>query len=302
MGEFAKYPHLEALYRVPELRHFRTVIATEKIHGTNARIGWIDGTLRVGGRNEELTETNTNFGLYNWVMANKDAWIERLRETFDAANAVVYGEWYGPKIQKGVNYGAEKQFRAFDVRVNDVLLDWDDYQAVCVRLNVSMAPLVYQGPYDENAFLDLRHRISVVGQLAGVDDPENTWEGIVVRPPIMVRSKRGEWVMAKFKDEAFEERKSLKKTPLSPVDTAEADAFAAEWVTPMRLEHVLQQAREQGVAGDSMRDMGHVLRLMAEDVRRESGTADDLWQQVHKAVARDTKERFQERLLAEVSA
>ena len=104
--------------------------------------------------------------------------------------------------------------------------------------------------------------------------------------------------MAKFKDEAFEERKSMKKEPLHPVESAEADAFAEEWVTSMRLEHVLQQAHEKGIAADSMRDMGYIIKLMADDVLRESNASDDDWKQFHKSVALDTRKLYEKRLEA----
>jgi Rnl2 family RNA ligase len=294
MSEFAKYPHLESVYKVPELQWFTRVIATEKVHGTNARIQLGDGILRVGGRNEELSERNTNFGFYNWVMDSADVWRQRFMRVFpDREDIIIYGEWFGPGIQKGVQYGVEKQFRAFDVRIGGSLLDYADFISVCDQLDIPRMPLVYDGPFDLEALLDLRHKVSVVGQAAGVTDPENTWEGIVLRPPIMLRNKRGEWVMAKLKDEAFEERKSLKKSPMAPVDHTEAIAFAEEWVTPMRLEHVLQQAREQQVPIDSMQGMGSILRLMAADVLRESGTPKDQWKLYGSHVAKQTKELFQ---------
>ena len=102
--------------------------------------------------------------------------------------------------------------------------------------------------------------------------------------------------MAKLKDEAFEERKSLKKSPMAPIDQTEAIAFAEEWVTRMRLEHVLQQAREQQVPLDSMQGMGSILRLMAADILRESGTTKDQWKLYGSHVAKQTKELFQAHL------
>lgn len=95
-------------------------------------------------------------------------------------------------------------------------------------------------------------------------------EGVVLRPLIEVVKNDGSRIMAKHKRD--EERETA--TPRKVVDPAKlevlhrAEAIAQEWVTPTRLEHVLDKLRVDGedIGIERMRD---VIRAMAEDVTRE---------------------------------
>jgi len=296
MREFPTYPEIESIDQVKALRLFNRVIATEKVDGTNVRIGWVEGHLRFGGRTIELTSADPLYGFYPWAQAQEDRWtafFEGLH--LEGTDAVLFGEWYGPGVMKGGRYGAEKQFRAFDLMIDGFLLDHAVFTTICESAGIPMMPVVYDGPYDESALLALRTSPSVVAAENGQNNV--IWEGIVVRPPIMFKTKADRWILAKFKDETFEERTSLRKTPFDPAVVEAAEAFAKEWVTPQRLDHVLQHAREQGVMGDSMRDMGPILRLMHQDVRRESHVSDELWKSVNKQVSLETKGLFQTYLM-----
>jgi hypothetical protein len=98
----------------------------------------------------------------------------------------------------------------------------------------------------------------------GSDKPR---EGIVLRAPIEVIKNNGARVIAKHKRDDFSER----ATPPKVVDAArlqvltDAEAIAQEWVTEMRLSHVLDKLGPVGIE-----DMRTVLDAMVADVVREA--------------------------------
>jgi hypothetical protein len=66
---------------------------------------------------------------------------------------------------------------------------------------------------------------------------------VVLRPPIEVTLNGNHRVVAKHKRQTFSERVTPQKVvdPTKLVVLAEASAIAKEWVTPMRLAHVLDK-------------------------------------------------------------
>ena len=88
----------------------------------------------------------------------------------------------------------------------------------------------------------------------------------MLRPLVEFRDNRGDRIMAKHKRD--EERET--KTPRKVVDPAQqevltkAGAIADEWVTPTRLEHVLDK-----MPGAGMERTREVIAAMIEDVTRE---------------------------------
>src|SRR5262249_9780571 len=72
-----------------------------KLHGTNAAVQISkDGTIGAQSRTNMLTPTADNAGFAKWIESNHSAWA-----TIDVGGAetmVVFGEWCGPGVQKGV--------------------------------------------------------------------------------------------------------------------------------------------------------------------------------------------------------
>lgn len=113
----AKYPHLTRGNNVV------TYMAKVKLHGTNAGV-MIDnhGVVTALSRTAVLTETSDNAGFAKWVAANEDKWAQFAPSE---GTVVVFGEWAGPSIQKGValNQLKEKVFAVFAARIverNDI--------------------------------------------------------------------------------------------------------------------------------------------------------------------------------------
>lgn len=111
----------KGLTLVPELSNYLaspvTYRAKVKLHGTCAGIQFNpDGTITATSRDSVLTPTKDNAGFARWVEEREHAFRDNV--PLDDATLVLFGEWCGPKIQKGVaiNQVEKKVFAVFAAR------------------------------------------------------------------------------------------------------------------------------------------------------------------------------------------
>ena len=118
---------------------------TEKIDGTNIRIIWQDGKLKLGGRTESAQlPADLLQHLYEIIDTNK------LKEIFSETSAVIYGEGYGAGIQKGGGYSNKKEFAAFDVLVDSKWwLNWENTCDIAKKLNLKTVPYLGEFTLEE---------------------------------------------------------------------------------------------------------------------------------------------------------
>ncbi len=103
--------------------------AKVKLHGTNAAVRvHIDGTVTAQSRSNVITPENDNAGFARWVKSNEEAWRKTMAvpSNWDDTpnhylNAIFYGEWVGPGVQKGVAVSEipKRCFAIFAVRFLD---------------------------------------------------------------------------------------------------------------------------------------------------------------------------------------
>jgi len=112
--------------------------------------------------------------------------------------------------------------------------------------------------------LDARERVvAELRQRLKLDKPR---EGVVLRPLIEVVKNNGERIIAKHKGAAFSETKTPREVDPAKLAMLEAaEAIAEEWVTEMRLTHVLDRLGNP----TDLRETGKVIAAMVEDVTRE---------------------------------
>ena len=254
------YMHIENLYR-PEAQRilaFREVYALEKVHGTSAHVGWGPEGIRffAGGAKHEAFV----------ALFDTAALMDKFAQAFPVAKATVYGEAYGGKMQgMKATYGESLRFIAFDVQVGDLWLSVPDAEKVVLSLGLEFVPYEF-GPTDLLWLGAERDRPSVVAERrgCGTDRPR---EGVVLRPPFEVRTNNGGRLIAKHKGDAFAETKTPREVdPALLKVLEEAEAIAAEWVTEMRLTHVLDRLGNP----TELSATGAVIKAMVEDVTREA--------------------------------
>lgn len=252
------YMHIDNLYKDQTILMFRECYALEKVHGTSAHIVWNGGlSFHSGG------ETHARF------VALFDA--AKLTTAFDVhvcqPKVIIYGEAYGGK-QQGMRetYGADLRFIVFDVKIGDHWLAVPQMAQVADVLGLEVVP--WEKTSTDLVALDaVRDRPSEVAVRRGITTPRPR-EGIVLRPLVELTTNAGTRIIAKHKGAAFEERKTPPKI-VSPEELAvlsAAQAIADEWVTEMRLTHVLDKL-PQGIGIERTPD---VIKAMVEDVYREA--------------------------------
>jgi len=271
------------LYRNQDILLFRRCYALEKVHGTSAHVAWgaTGVTFFSGG------ESHTRFvGLFD---------AAALKEGFSAlghAEVTIYGEAYGGS-QQGMRlvYGADLRFIAFDVQVGTYWLSVKDAEQVCQGLGIEFVP--YEEIATDLVEIDrVRDQPSEVAvrRGTGADKPR---EGVVLRPLVEVTKNNGSRIIAKHKADTFAER----ATPPKVVDAAKlevlaaAEAIAQEWVSPMRLNHVLDKL---GVTDISA--MPKIIQAMVEDVFREAKGEIVESKDARTAIGKRTARLFKERL------
>ena len=169
---------------------------TEKIDGTNIRVIWQDGRLTFGGKTDNA-QLHTE--LVNWLHENIT--LEKMVSAFPdcgGAPVVIYGEGYGPGIQKnGRLYAATKKFIVFDVRVGFWWLNDENMRDVAAKLGLDAVPYLGEMTLeDATAKVRAGFRSSLNGGLAQA-------EGMVGRPIEALFDKKGHRLIVKLKTKDF---------------------------------------------------------------------------------------------------
>ena len=262
-----KYSDIEGLHKVPDLLIVKRVVVKEKIHGTNVRFGIVNGEFFMGGRNMLLPQAH--------IMGFEDKAVELASKlkAHNIDNMAFYGEWYGPGIQKHINYGNEKRFVIFDVA--DIIdgqkrfKEWNEVVDICSKLKLPTVPLLYMGPPSMDIFDKLLACTSKLAMSLDVKDEDNIQEGIVIVADPIIINAFGERLIAKYKNQKFAETKS--GTPRKPkVLSDDVKEFVEEFVTQQRVEHVLSQLREGGHDIEQMSIMKHLIPAMIKDLQKEA--------------------------------
>jgi len=264
-GHTIGYRKIKNLYKDQTILMFRECYAMEKIHGTSASVQLkyknpIDEPELIffsGG------EKHVNF----LKLFDHDALLAKLKDVAGGRDITVFGEAYGGK-QQGMSgtYGKELCFIAFEVKIGETWLNVPNSEAVVKSLGLEFVPYK-KIPATVEALNIERDRPSRVAKRRGIEE-DKVSEGVVVKPLVEVRLTNGDRVIAKHKGEAFSERKSKRDTVVDPEKMkvlTKAKEIAEEWVTPMRLEHVLDKL-EGELGPERTRD---VIVAMTEDIKIE---------------------------------
>mgnify|MGYP001021956036 CR=1 FL=1 len=280
------YLSIENLYRskAQEILLFKELYALEKVHGTSANISWKEGKVSYFPGSESLSKFKSLF--------NEERLVKHFTE-LGHEEVVVYGEAYGGSCQKmSYMYGPELRFIVFDVFINNIWLDVPNMDEVATRLEQEVVPW-RKIVCDLAAIDNERDRPSEVAVRRGFTE-EHIREGVVLRPLAEMFNRYGERMIVKHKHEKFGERKTPQKVedPSKLKVLTEATAIAEEWVTEMRLEHVLQKL-PQGIGLESMQ---RVLQAMVEDVLKESTGEIVDSKEVRNAINKKTVELFKKKV------
>jgi len=268
---FKKWPSVENHYRqkfidrflheFPELENEAYVI-TEKIHGMNLQILFEPNKPWKVGRRTAWLKENEGFGGIWDVLPEYESIFERVQSFVDAGGFLLrlFSEFFGPGIQKGVNYGKQKRILFFGWMVDDELMPFSVFQEVAEQLHFMehLVPIVgLVGGLKEALEFDTDF-VSLVNPIEG-----NLCEGIVIQPyRKVITNAGGKRFLLKKKNEEFLEKAKEKKPP-SP-GAPEVERLNAEfrlYITENRLQGIFSKHGEI----EEPQQIGDYIRLMIAD-------------------------------------
>ena len=176
---------------------------SEKIDGTNIRIGWNGYNVRLAGRSDNA-ELPGQLRIYLEEYFTDDL----LCSIFQGAEGVtLIGEGYGGKIQKmGKIYGDDQRFILFDVFVepneNNPLGIWLERDAVtdiACQLGIPCVPVIFTNTLLVG-YLKLKEHPDYKSLVSQTGAP---LEGFVARPQVELRNKFGGRIITKIKGKDF---------------------------------------------------------------------------------------------------
>lgn len=185
---------------------------TEKVDGTNIRVHFSRGvfegmpTVRInfGGRTDNASIPPDLLSALNKQFADLDLGtrVLNIMEERKIEEFTLYGEGYGPKIQRGGKYRSLPGFVMFDVAVGDWWLERDSVNDLGKTLDVDTVPVIGEGT--------LWDAIDLVKNGVDGDPPYlvSRWgnfeaEGIVARPAVSMFDRAGRRIIAKIKGKDF---------------------------------------------------------------------------------------------------
>lgn len=283
------YLSIGNLYKTQDILMFKECYALEKIHGTSSSLIYKNGTLSFfsGGVSHQ-----SFVNLFNQEELAAKLSVGRDGKTPDVT---VYGEAYGGSCQKMSDvYGKQLKFVAFDVMIGEYWLSVPDaYDYVVNHLGLEFVDFVKIST-DLKELDAQRDRESVQAIRNGMG-PGKQREGVVLRPLVELTNNRGDRIMSKHKQAEFRETSAPREVSPDKLKVlSDAEAVATEWVTTIRIQHVLDKIE----GGAKIEKMPVILAAMVEDVKRE-GEGEIVWspevdKAIRKATASGVKKYFQD--------
>lgn len=160
---------------------------TEKIDGTNIRVIWDGHKVTFGGRTDDAQTPMTLLSKLQELFPE-----ELLEQVFGGAEATLYGEGYGAKIQKGGGlYRPDQSFILFDVKVGKWWLELENVQKIAGGLGIQSTPVM--------AVANVLDAVTLVTKGLKSSFGDFWAEGIVGRAPWGMLTRSGERIVMKIK-------------------------------------------------------------------------------------------------------
>lgn len=170
---------------------------TEKIDGTNIRIHWDGHCVTYGGRTERANIPVHLMQKLVELFGTPEA-EELFEQTYGEKEVILFGEGYGAKIQGcGGNYRSDVSFILFDVLIGDNYQSREWVEKTAKMFGIEVVPIVCSGTIDDGIKFVMQHPKSTIGKAM--------MEGVVGRPRVELRDRRGKRVIVKIKWNDFKE-------------------------------------------------------------------------------------------------
>lgn len=268
----------EAIYNPAPTYPKLSFTGTVKLHGTNAAIVFDDRGYTFQSRERVLTREADNAGF----MAHMEQWLVPVSVMFQKImmssavpieSIVVYGEWCGGSIQKGVAIsGLPKMFIIFAIKINNQWVDTanvscpeasiyniKDYLGYTIDIDFEHPELV------QNRLAELTAEVEACCPIGKAHGKEGVGEGIVWRCTSNPSSEY--WFKVKGEKHSASKVKTLASVDVEAVE--QINDFVAMAVTESRLEQGLHNLINEQMKPFAMTSMGDFIRWVHQDILKE---------------------------------
>lgn len=186
-------------WTLPEFEYLQNNnwVFTEKVDGTNIKVMWDGKSVSFGGKTDNAQVPMTLIQELN-KMFEGTAKKKLFQEKFgtEPCKVCLYGEGYGVKIQSGGKYIKDGvSFVLFDVKINNWWLQRKDVEDIANYFGIKVVPIIGKGTLNE--------AIERVKKGFNSEWGDFIAEGIVARPLIELKTRRGDRIIAKIKYRDF---------------------------------------------------------------------------------------------------
>ena len=156
---FITYTDIENLRNHPDVfTEGEEVVITEKIHGTNCRIGIVPDEIGFkivagshGMQRKKPENEDYKSHLY-WYPASIEGVVDLfnyLKASMGYQQIILFGETYGSRVQKGFAYDKTNElgFRAFDIYADGQYLDYISIESLFDNFDIPQVPLLHRGSF-----------------------------------------------------------------------------------------------------------------------------------------------------------
>ena len=188
---------LEGEFRNPTVEFLKDNIwqFTEKVDGTNIRVYWDGHTISFGGRTDRA-QIPTQLLDYLLTTFKTNEAEQIFEEKFGETPVILFGEGYGPKIQKGGGlYRDTVSFILFDVYISGNYQSRETVEDVAKSFGIDVVPIILEGTIQEGVDFVKTHPDSTMGTAK--------MEGLVGRPKVEMKDRCGKRIIVKIKWEDF---------------------------------------------------------------------------------------------------
>lgn len=172
---------------------------TEKVDGTNVRVYWDGHKVEFGGRTDKAQIPAPLVNKLNEYFSGETN-AQMFEQMFGDKEVILFGEGYGAKIQSGGDYtdGTSVDFILFDVMVDGLYLIRKSVEGIAQTMGVGVIPIVHKGNIMSAVEFVKGHPMSTLG------NHKHEMEGVVGRPEVELRDRRGNRLIVKIKYRDFE--------------------------------------------------------------------------------------------------
>ena len=202
--DIMKYPKIDTIWKRDENNNFRIIEGdyskfefmtikkwniTEKIDGTNIRVIYKNGFVSFAGRTD-----NAQIPPHLYESLQRTFTLQIMNELFSDTDVVLFGEGYGPKIQKGGGlYRDDAGFILFDAYVDGWWLLRDSIEDISSKIGIDCVPLIGTMNVDEVVTYVQSKPNSLISKKTKM------MEGIVARSHPLLLFRNGDPLMWKLK-------------------------------------------------------------------------------------------------------